>query len=58
LNKEANDIELDNLADFMDFSITDVAEQLTRMDTVSATVSLLPYGYGDSHLVILVFLML
>ncbi|KAG1931465.1 ral guanine nucleotide dissociation stimulator-like 1 [Pimephales promelas] len=33
LNKEANDIESDNLADFMDFSITDVAEQLTRMDT-------------------------
>ncbi|KAK7175297.1 hypothetical protein R3I93_002257 [Phoxinus phoxinus] len=33
LNKEAKDVESDNLADFMDFSITDVAEQLTRMDT-------------------------
>ncbi|XP_048043327.1 ral guanine nucleotide dissociation stimulator-like 1 [Megalobrama amblycephala] len=33
LNKEAKDFELENLADFMDFSITDVAEQLTRMDT-------------------------
>lgn len=41
LNKEAKDFELENLADFMDFSITDVAEQLTRMDTVSARVSLL-----------------
>ncbi|CAM4337557.1 unnamed protein product [Leuciscus chuanchicus] len=33
LNKEAKDDESDNLADFMDFSVTDVAEQLTRMDT-------------------------
>lgn len=41
LNKEAEDVESDNLADFMDFAVTDVAEQLTRMDTVSACVSLL-----------------
>ncbi|XP_056089293.1 ral guanine nucleotide dissociation stimulator-like 1 [Rhinichthys klamathensis goyatoka] len=33
LNKEAKDVESDNLADFMDFSITDVTEQLTRVDT-------------------------
>ncbi|XP_077069752.1 ral guanine nucleotide dissociation stimulator-like 3b [Siphateles boraxobius] len=33
LNKEAKDVKSDNLADFMDFSNTDVAEQLTRMDT-------------------------
>ncbi|XP_067285137.1 ral guanine nucleotide dissociation stimulator-like 1 isoform X2 [Pseudorasbora parva] len=33
LNREAKEDESDNLADFMDFSITDVAEQLTRMDT-------------------------
>uniref|UniRef100_A0A672PXX4 Ral guanine nucleotide dissociation stimulator-like 1 n=1 Tax=Sinocyclocheilus grahami TaxID=75366 RepID=A0A672PXX4_SINGR len=32
LNKEERDFESDNLMDFLSFSITDVAEQLTRMD--------------------------
>ncbi|KTF95728.1 hypothetical protein cypCar_00024269, partial [Cyprinus carpio] len=32
LNKGVRDYESDNLADFMGFSVTDVAEQLTRMD--------------------------
>ncbi|XP_052407607.1 ral guanine nucleotide dissociation stimulator-like 1 [Carassius gibelio] len=32
LNKGVRDYESDNLVDFMGFSVTDVAEQLTRMD--------------------------
>ncbi|XP_050962652.1 ral guanine nucleotide dissociation stimulator-like 1 [Labeo rohita] len=32
LSKEASDFESDNLMDFMSFSVSDVAEQLTRMD--------------------------
>uniref|UniRef100_A0A673FMR5 Ras-GEF domain-containing protein n=1 Tax=Sinocyclocheilus rhinocerous TaxID=307959 RepID=A0A673FMR5_9TELE len=35
LNKEERDFESDNLMNFLSFSITDVAEQLTRMDAVS-----------------------
>lgn len=58
LSEEAKDFEAENLTDFMDFSITDVAEQLTHMDTVSASVSLLPHGHVDSHVVMLVFVSL
>lgn len=60
LNKDARDYESDNLADFMGFSVTDVAEQLTRMDAVSASVyCLLLFDSSQSYrFVMLVFLML
>lgn len=60
LNKGVRDYESDNLADFMGFSVTDVAEQLTRMDAVSASFyCLLLYDSSWSYrLVMLVFLML
>ncbi len=57
LNTEARDYDR---ADFAGFSVTDVAEQLTRMDAVSASVyCLLLFDSSRSYrLVMLVFLML
>lgn len=58
LNKGVRDYESDNLADFMGFSVTDVAEQLTRMDAVSASFYCLLLCDSSCSLVMLVFLML